>query len=177
MTKIYLEGAESTGKSTLAPQLAYKFGAEYLPEYGRLYLETHWGNFGLKDIETIARTQVLLENAYERAGYELLFIDVSLINTKHWFLEVYGHCPQWVYNEIENYTNSFFLLCDTDIEWQPDEVRSNPDKKRQILQQKYLNDLLKYNIPFEKISGQYDARLENAYYVVKKYLQQISLLY
>ena len=38
---ICLHGAESTGKSTLAPRLAFRLGALVVTEYGRTYCEAN----------------------------------------------------------------------------------------------------------------------------------------
>ena len=40
--KIVLFGPESSGKTTLATQLAAHFNAQWVPEYMRIYLEKKW---------------------------------------------------------------------------------------------------------------------------------------
>ena len=42
--KIVLFGPESSGKTTLATQLAAHFNAQWVPEYMRTYLELKWEN-------------------------------------------------------------------------------------------------------------------------------------
>jgi NadR type nicotinamide-nucleotide adenylyltransferase len=168
--KIYLEGAESTGKSSLAFQLAEKFKAEWVPEYGRIYLETFHGSIDYKDVETIAETQVLLEKSYEQNHTNLLFIDASLVNTKSWFLHVYNRYPLWIDDAIADYKTHHFLLCDTDIPWVADGLRANGGQFRLDLQNEYQNCLIKNAIPFEIIQGDGEIRFENAAKAVKNYL-------
>ncbi|MCK5536903.1 MAG: ATP-binding protein [Bacteroidales bacterium] len=170
MIKIYLEGAESTGKSSLAFNLAQIFNADYLPEYGRLYVEYFYGKFGYIDIETIAETQLLLENAYESNGTQLLFIDTSLINTKQWFLYDYKKYPKWLDNEIKKYSDSLFLLCDTDLNWIEDGIRTNSGQSRLDLQKKYKNCLIENKIQFHTISGKNQHRINLAKKFVEQYL-------
>jgi len=168
MIKIYLEGAESTGKSSLAEELANFFHAEFLPEYGRIYVERHWGKFGYDDIELIAKTQTQLEKAYETSGTELLFVDVSLINTRQWFIEEYNKYPEWLDEQISGYKNDFFLLCYTDLEWKADNVRVNPDEKRIFLQEAYKKVIQQNDIPFAEVKGLGEERIKRAIDKVKE---------
>ncbi len=173
MIKIYLEGAESTGKSSLSEQLADIYKAKFIPEYGRLYLENHWGKFGYNDIENIARTQLELEKAYKNSNTKLLFIDVSLINTRQWFIEEYGKFPHWIDSELKKYQQNYFLLCNTDLDWKADEIRSNPGKKREVLQQAYKQTLIDFEIPFSEIKGMNEKRLISANIAVNTYTQAL----
>src|SRR3546814_14179983 len=50
---ICLHGAESTGKSTLAPRLAARLGGVVVPEYGRAYAEANGTAFGEVDLLAI----------------------------------------------------------------------------------------------------------------------------
>src|SRR3546814_5498228 len=50
---ICLHGAESTGKSTLAPRLAARLGGVVVPEYGRAYAEANSTEFGEVDLLAI----------------------------------------------------------------------------------------------------------------------------
>src|SRR4051812_29920369 len=62
---ICLHGPESTGKSSIAPALAARYGGVIQDEYGRDYAETHGTNFTMDDLVAIAvehdrRTRALL---------------------------------------------------------------------------------------------------------------------
>src|SRR3546814_15857929 len=50
---ICLHGAESTGKSTLAPRPAARLGGVVVPEYGRAYAEANGTEFGEVDMLAI----------------------------------------------------------------------------------------------------------------------------
>ena len=64
--KIVLYGPESTGKSTLAKQLAEYYKTDFVQEYAREYLQKKYDQFGLicelNDILPIAKGQMNLEN-------------------------------------------------------------------------------------------------------------------
>jgi len=64
--KIVLFGPESTGKTTLAIQLAEHFETAWVPEFARDYLQKKWDTSGqvceLSDMLPIAFGQTQLEN-------------------------------------------------------------------------------------------------------------------
>ena len=53
---ICLHGPESTGKTTLAPQLARQLGGAVIDEYGRTFAEKTGIDFTMAALVTIART-------------------------------------------------------------------------------------------------------------------------
>jgi len=65
--RIVVIGSESTGKTTLAAQLAQAMGTLWVPEYSRVYAEQVQRMLTAADVEPIARGQVAAENAGEAA--------------------------------------------------------------------------------------------------------------
>ena len=59
--RVCLTGAESTGKSELAKELARHFAAPWVPEYAREYAERVNRELSYMDVMPIARGQVELE--------------------------------------------------------------------------------------------------------------------
>ena len=55
---ITIVGPESSGKTTLARQLAMQFGCPWVPEYAREYLEKQGGYYNETDLEQIAIGQL-----------------------------------------------------------------------------------------------------------------------
>lgn len=60
--RILILGPESTGKSTLAEDLANHFGEPWVPEYAREYLEQINRPYQFKDLAEIGKGQVALED-------------------------------------------------------------------------------------------------------------------
>ncbi len=157
-----ITGAESTGKSTLAKQLAEHFEAKYFPEFARQYIIQINRDYNFSDIERIAGKQVEQYNEALCTENKIVFLDTWLIITKVWFEVVYKKVPYWLGEVISNSKISGFLLCDTDIPWIPDPVRENGGEKRQILHEKYKKNLELFQMNYYVVSGKGHKRLQKA---------------
>jgi nicotinamide riboside kinase len=159
---IVITGAESTGKSTLTESLASHFRVPFVPEIAREYIENIGRKYTYRDIEIIAKKQVTSLKSVSGSGAPFVFADTWLIITKIWFEVVFGKVPQWIENEILNTSIDLFLVCDTDLPWIPDPVRENGGENRLILQNRYIEQIKKYNFNYNIVSGIHKKRLENA---------------
>ena len=101
--RIVITGAESTGKTTLAGQLALHYKTVWIPEYARDYVEKLGRKYNYNDVVHIARKQISQAKLFEAGANRFIFFDTWLIITKIWFLEVFGTCPPFVDDEISNY--------------------------------------------------------------------------
>jgi len=72
--RIAITGPESTGKSTLAAQLARHYNALWVPEYARTHLELLNRPYTANDILLIARRQLQAEEE-TAAATPLLFAE------------------------------------------------------------------------------------------------------
>lgn len=77
LIKIALYGPESTGKSTLAQQLASHFKTNWVAEYARDYLQDKWNSTQEictpEDLLPIAIGQVALENTALQTATDFVF--------------------------------------------------------------------------------------------------------
>jgi len=160
--KIVLTGAESTGKSTLAVQLAGYYNTEYINEYAREYVENLNRKYEYKDVEYIAKKQVENIDETGRNVNNYLFIDTYLIIIKIWFLELYKKYPKWIDKEIMTKKIDLYLVCDVDLPWIEDRVRENDGKKRIYLHNCYLNELERMKLPYKIVNGCGEERLKKA---------------
>ena len=159
-------GAESTGKSTLAKQLAEHFSGIYIEEYARAYVESLSRPYNETDVEYIARMQVQQLSKSYPAKY--VFFDTELIITKVWFMDKYGAVPSWLSDTMLTLKPDFCLLCMPDLPFVADPVRENPHR-REYLTSLYEAELQNYNIPYAVVSGQTCARLDTAIKAVLSY--------
>ena len=164
--KVAIIGPESTGKTTLAKELAQQFNGTYVPEYAREYIERK----GIRDVTydelcEIAKyqiEQIISLSGTESAGLSAkrsvsetvcqaqpVFFDTELIVTKIWFEYAFGQVPEWLNEAILRYPMDLYLLTVPDIAWQPDPARYNgSDAIRQELFDRYEAEIQALNIPY-----------------------------
>ena len=145
MYKVAVIGPESTGKSTLAKELAEQFGGIDIEEHARAYVEAK----GRKDLTydevcEIAREQI---KSISKAGF--YFFDTELIVTKVWLEYAFGKVPQWLNEAIRDYPMDLYLLTYPDIPWVPDPARYNGSQAmREELFDRYEEEIKATGVPY-----------------------------
>lgn len=145
MYKVGIIGPESTGKSTLAKELAEQFKGTYVPEYAREYVERK----GRKELTydevcEIAREQI---KSISKTGF--YFFDTELIVTKVWFEYAFGKVPEWLTEAIKTYPMDLYLLTYPDIPWVPDPARYNGSQAmREELFDRYEEEVKATGVPY-----------------------------
>jgi NadR type nicotinamide-nucleotide adenylyltransferase len=161
--RIIITGAESTGKSTLAKQLALYYHTVYMPEYARTYIENLNRAYNYEDVVHIAKMQIQFEQAFLLKANKYIFIDTGLIITKVWFQEVFQKYPDWLDDAILKSLPDFYLVCDIDLPWKEDPVRENGTlEKRKYLMNRYIDEIKKYKVEYGIVGGRENERLQNA---------------
>lgn len=171
MIKIALTGPESTGKSTLAAQLAQHYHATWVPEYARTYIEQLNRPYQQEDLLAIAQGQLALWKAAETAGPQLLFMDTELLVLKVWSEHAYRQCHPVILEELKRQQFDLYLLLDVDLPWEPDPQREHPHL-RQYFFERYRQELQQLGVPFVVISGTAQERFHNAVQAVEQVLAQ-----
>lgn len=157
--KVVLFGPESTGKSTLAKNLASYYQTVHAPEYSRVYAETKGRTLEFKDVINIALGQYRYEYGYGKLSNNLLICDTDVLQTKIYSQSYFGDYPEAIEELITK--PDLYLLLDIDVPWEYDSVRDNP-KSRDKLFGVFENTLKKQNLPYKIISGLGDKRLKTA---------------
>lgn len=156
--KIAVVGPESTGKTTLARQLAEKYQTRWVPEYAREYLEKQDGNYEQDDLLAIAKGQLRKEEEYEKTAKDFLICDTNLIVIKIWSEYKYGSLDQWIEDQIKSRSYDLYLLTNWDIPWEYDVLRETPDDREQLFEL-YEALLKSYELPYAMIEGSEEERL------------------
>lgn len=164
---IALTGAESTGKSTLAEVLAKYYKVPFVPEFARDYIRSLHGKYSFRDVDFIAHKQVEQYEELIIAEHPVIILDTWLLITKIWFEVVYCRVPEWLEEAIRRYPIDLFLVCDTDLPWEPDDVRENGGETRNKLQQRYIDEIEKYQFKYRLVQGSGNQRKENAIKVIE----------
>ncbi|MDA3943631.1 MAG: ATP-binding protein [Bacteroidetes bacterium] len=159
--RIAITGPESTGKSWLAERLAEHYNTSWVPEFARSYLEKTGQKYTPRDIEQIAKGQLELERNIISQAKAVLFTDTEMLVCKIWLDFVFGLKSNFIEKALEEQNYDLYLLCDIDIDWQPDPLREHPHKREELFVH-YENLLIERGFPFVKVSGQGNIRLENA---------------
>ncbi|MEI2755248.1 MAG: ATP-binding protein [Chitinophagaceae bacterium] len=175
LKKIVVIGPESTGKSTLCEELAQYFETNWCPEFAREYLLTNGTDYNFDDLLTIARGQIAMEDEYierienqslpllEAGGHIPLFIDTDMYVMKVWCEFVFGKCHRYVLDQIVKRKYDLYLLCNTDLPWEKDELREYPDlKTREKLFYIYKDIMVNQNVPWVEIKGSHEERTQQA---------------
>ncbi|MCX6230771.1 MAG: ATP-binding protein [Bacteroidetes bacterium] len=168
MTKrIAITGPESTGKSQLAEELAAHYHTLFVAEYAREYIEKLDRQYTYDDVLEIAKGQLLRENEAANAANALLFCDTDFTVTKIWCDYKYKQCHDWINGQFVSHTYDIYLLCSTDLPWEYDAQRENPNEREELFQH-YLKTLTDNGFPFAIINGTGAERLQNAIKAVDK---------
>jgi HTH-type transcriptional regulator, transcriptional repressor of NAD biosynthesis genes len=158
---VCLHGPESTGKTTLARQLADRFRAVMVPEFGRLYCEMFGNDCDLEDLRAIRRGHDLLAAAGRRKATKLLILDTDAVMTAVWSDILLGSRPADL--DTVGDAADFYLLCDIDLPFKADSIRYFPEPSaRQTMFEKTKAELRRRHLPFALVRGEGDARIAAA---------------
>ncbi|WP_343488129.1 ATP-binding protein [Allomuricauda sp. d1] len=174
LVKIVLYGPESTGKTTLAQQLANHYDTVWVPEYARDYLQKKWDEqqkvCELKDLLPIAEGQIRLENDLSKKANKVLICDTDILETKV-YSEAYfdGYCDPLLekYALLNHY--DFYFLTDIDVPWVKDDLRDRPDQRKEMFDL-FKTTLEKYQRSFVILKGNENERFQKAVTQIDKLL-------
>jgi NadR type nicotinamide-nucleotide adenylyltransferase len=168
--KIVLFGPESTGKTTLAAQLAAHYRTVWVAEFSRFYQEQQGAAPGLPDVLPIVAGQLRWEaEAWPRAN-RLLICDTDILETKVYSEAYNGTAPPALLREVAMHLGDFYLLADIDLPWVPDGIRDRPDAREEMYH-RFRRELQERRLPFVTISGNASERLEKAIRAIDGFLR------
>jgi nicotinamide riboside kinase len=163
--KIAIYGPESTGKTTLASQLAAHFDTVWTPEFAREYLQKRFDDAGVicapEDIIPIAEGQTQSENDQLVKAKQYLFCDTCLMQTRVYSEIYYNAINPLLEKASRKHKYDLFFLTDIDVPWEADDLRDRPDD-REAMFDMFRKALEENEKPFVVVSGTADERLEKA---------------
>jgi len=144
---IVVTGSECTGKTTLAAELARRFGATWSKEFAREYVDLKSAPLDASDVEPIARGQLAGEEAADREsaarGSGVAIRDTDLHSTVVYARHYYGDCPGWVVETARARTGDLYLLLCPDVPWVADGIqRDRPDEEARAFIHGLFRDVL-----------------------------------
>ncbi|MBI1216306.1 MAG: AAA family ATPase [Alphaproteobacteria bacterium] len=160
LARVCVFGPESSGKSTLARQLAEHYKTTWVPEYARLFIKTK-GDPAREDMIHIARGQAALEDAMAPAASRWLFCDTDPLATTVWSRWLFGESPEPLAALARERHYRLYLLTDARLPWKGDAVRYFPGKGDEFLAD-CVKTLESEGRAYALVEGSGAARLENA---------------
>lgn len=163
LKRVCVFGPESTGKSTLAAQLAGHFNTRHVFEYARPLIDLV-GNTITEDLLLrIARGQAAAQLAMANQANRVLICDTDPLLTTVWSNALLGYCPQSIQELAAAHPADLYLLTDIDVPWVNDGQRYFPNHDDRIRFLELCRDALQTQPhPFVVISGHWNQRLNTA---------------
>lgn len=155
MIRIAITGPESSGKTTLAKDLAMIPNASLVPEFARTYLEERGGHYQQEDLLPIAKGQL---EGLEQANGEVVICDSDFLVIKIWSEVKYGSVDPEIRRLYEETHFDLLVLCTPEMPWEYDPLRENPND-RDTLFDLYTAELERAGKPFIKVKGNPGERL------------------
>jgi len=117
----------------------------------------------------MAKEQLRQEQEATKNNNEIIFLDTDLTVFFIWIKERYNLEIDWIKDHLKNATNKIYLLCASDIEWQPDPLREHPNLSDRLrLFEEYKLLLEKYQLTYHIISGDIATRLKKCEEILSK---------
>lgn len=160
-------GPESTGKTILSEQLAQHYRTEFVPELARTFFEHIKNCYSRHDIEVCLLQQLKEEKEKVAVSNRFLFVDTEAIIAKVWCEDVFHSAPKWINDEIKNNPYDLYLLTNTDVDVEEDEMRFNPHRREYFFDW-YLKLLQENYLSYFIVSGKENARLRNSIDAIEK---------
>lgn len=171
--KICLVGAESTGKTTLAQQLAQHFKTNWAPEYGRIYSEgkinlpTYADNWTTEEFIHIATVQRDLIGQLLFTAEKYLFIDTDAFATGVWHQVFMGFASPEVDEIGKQSMADYYFVMKPDVEFVRDGVR-NAEDQRGWMHKEFIRQLEARGARYSVISGPFQTRFQQALEFIEK---------
>jgi len=173
--KVVLYGPESTGKSSLAKELAKYYDTVFVEEFSRQYAEIKTKeNIELtkNDVLPIAIGQMHAENKQLKKANRVLICDTDLLETKVYSEYYYnGFCPDLVKKYALKNTYDLYFLTYIDTPWEADGIRDQPESRLQmfnVFEQALINSKKRYSV----VKGSFEERLNTCITQIDKLLKK-----
>ncbi len=174
--RICVIGAESTGTTTLAKDLAKYYKTAWVPEYGRYYSEAKLNtpdnnNWRTEEFTHIAEKQNQTEDELAKTCNKILICDTDSFATAIWHERYMGYWSKEVEKLFAGRKYDYYLVTNDEIPFVQDGTRDGEHIRHQM-QERFIEELKKRNKKFAIVSGNPQERLEQAILICDSILQK-----
>jgi HTH-type transcriptional regulator, transcriptional repressor of NAD biosynthesis genes len=156
--RVAVTGSESTGKTTLAAELAAHYGTVWSPEFAREYLDRKGSPLDDSDVEPIARGQITGEDEAAGRATRPLILDTDLVSTVVSSRYYYGRCPEWIAEAARARLADLYLLLHPDVPWVSDGAQRDRPVAREELHALFHYALEAFGARYTEIRGPWPER-------------------
>lgn len=160
--RIAILGAESTGKSTLAPALAKRYGTIWVREYLREFVETEARVPFELDQLGIAQTQRAREDEAEPLAQRFLFCDTTPLMTAVYSGVYWGRVDPQLEALALHHDYALTLVAAPDGPWIPDGLQRESEAVRLQVHQALIERLERQGIGYTLLAGSLEHRVARA---------------
>ena len=155
--KVCFFGPESTGKTTMAAEMAKRFQTLFVTEVSREILDSN--TFTTDDIIRVGRAQTERILELEKKVSRLLICDTDILTTRIYSEHYLGTYPPEL-DELEQLVSfDRYFLFDIDVPWVADGLRDLGDQREYIMEL-FRNALTQRSINPVTVRGTYAERAE-----------------
>ncbi len=159
---------ESTGKSTMAKQMAELYQTEFVPEVAREMISSN--DFTVDDIIRIGQAQTQRIKDKLKTANKILFCDTDLITTQIYSRQYLHVVPEILIKLEKEITYDLYFLFDTDVPWVADGLR-DLGNQREAMVKIFEDELSIRRIDPIRVRGTWSEREEK----VKKAIDLLLL--
>jgi len=160
LIRVAILGAESSGKSTLAPALAERYRTAWVPEYLREFVETRQRVPAAEDQFLIASTQAQREDeaAARASGY--LFCDTTPLMTAVYSRFYFNGADAQLAALADSRHYGITIVTAPDSPWVEDGLQRASEQVRRVVHQMLLAELGARGISYTLVEGTLEQRLD-----------------
>jgi NadR type nicotinamide-nucleotide adenylyltransferase len=162
--RIAILGTASSGKTTLAAELAQRHGTVWVPEYLREFVDSAGRVPVAADQIHIARTQRAHEEAAAARAQRYLFCDTTPLMTavysRHYFGGIDAALAQLADAHARDY--ALTLVTAPDIPWIADGLQRESEEVSVTINRLLLEELVARGIPYVRLEGSVTQRVAQA---------------
>ena len=159
LKKICFIGPESTGKTTLAKNIANQLQTVYVAEYAKELIDVQNGNLYSHNMLEIGNAQIRVEKALERMTNKVMICDSDIITTMVWSKHLFNYIPSELEDIAKTHQYAMTFLFYPDTQWVSDTHRQFSNTHTNDFRLKMFYDmrtlLIKYNRPYQVIKGSF----------------------